>query len=120
MDRQDASHGRAVAALTSDSGPIVLPVGILAEAAYLIEREFGVHVLDVFLQDIAEGRYLLHCGESDFARIRQLVRRYADLPLGFADSAVIACAERHGGKVLTLDLRHFGVVAHEGTIMVLP
>ena len=33
---------------------------------------------------------------------------------------MIACAERSGGRVLTLDLRDFGVVAREGTIDVLP
>ncbi len=53
-------------------------------------------------------------------RIRALARRYADLPLGFADAAMIACAKRHGGRVLTLDLRHFGVVAREGGLIVLP
>ena len=31
-----------------------------------------------------------------------------------------ACAERNGGKVVTLDRRDFGVVAREGTITVLP
>ncbi len=44
-------------------------------------------------------------------RVRELVRRYADLPLGFADAAVTACAERHRGRVLTTDYRHFPVVA---------
>jgi uncharacterized protein len=65
-------------------------------------------------------RRTLDCGEQDVPRIRTLVRRYADLPLGFADAAVIACAERYGGRVLTLDLRHFGVVAREGNLTLLP
>jgi len=34
------------------------------------------------------------------------VDEYVDLPLGFPDAAVIACAERSGGRVLTLDLRN--------------
>jgi len=51
---------------------------------------------------------------------RNLARRYADLPLGYADAAVIACAERSRGLVLTLDMRDFGVVAREGTIQILP
>ena len=33
-----------------------------------------------------------------------------------ADASVIACAERNGGKVLTLDFRHFRVVAREKRI----
>jgi hypothetical protein len=50
------------------------------------------------------------------SRTHELMRRYADLPLGFADAAVIACAERHRGRVLTLDLRDCGMVAREGRI----
>jgi predicted nucleic acid-binding protein len=59
------------------------------------------------------------CGEGDFPRIRQLVARYSNLPLGFADAAVIACAERHGGNVLALD-RDFAIVAREGAISLIP
>jgi hypothetical protein len=33
---------------------------------------------------------------------------------------VISCAERNGGRVLTLDLRQFGVVADEGNVSLLP
>ncbi len=77
-------------------------------------------MLDTFLNDLETGSYALDCGEQDVPRIRELVRRYADLPLGFVDAAVTACAERRGGRVLTLDLRHFGVVAREGTITIVP
>jgi predicted nucleic acid-binding protein len=63
---------------------------------------------------------VIDCGDQDLARIRMLVNRYDDLRLGFADAAVIACAERYGGRVLTLDLRHFGVVARQGTITIVP
>jgi hypothetical protein len=48
------------------------------------------------------------------------VRRYRDLPLGFADAAVIACAEDNDGRVLTFDRRDFDVVSREGTIAVQP
>ena len=49
--------------------------------------------------------------------MRQLVSRYADLPLGYADAAMIACAERRGRRVLTLGA-HLDVVAKEGTFAV--
>ena len=73
-------------------------------------------MLDGFLTDLESGAYLLDCGERDLARIRELVDRYTDLPLVFADAAVIACAERSGGRVLTLDRRDFGVVARDARI----
>jgi predicted nucleic acid-binding protein len=51
---------------------------------------------------------------------RQACREYAELPLGFADAAVVACAERSRGRVLTLDLHDFVVVARAGSITILP
>lgn len=120
VNRRDPAHERARAVLSQDSGPRLVPVGILAEITYMIERRLGLGALDVFLLDLESGAYVLECGEADLPRIRQLVQRYADLPLGFGDAGVIACAERSGGRVLTLDLRDFGVVAREGRITILP
>jgi predicted nucleic acid-binding protein len=62
----------------------------------------------------------LDCGDDDIPRIRGLASRYEDLPLGFADASVVACAERNGGRVVTLDDRDFAVVAREEAIVVLP
>lgn len=120
LDRKEAHHEHAKAALLADDGPYLVPTGILAEVCYFIEQRLGQHTLDLFLEDLQEHRYLPEPIESDFARIRELVKRYADMPLGFADACVIACAERNGKNVLTLDWSHFGVVAAEKTIRLLP
>lgn len=49
--------------------------------------------------------------EDDYRRMAELVRRYADFPLGGSDAAVVALAERMGAReVATLDHRHFSVV----------
>jgi predicted nucleic acid-binding protein len=120
LDRRDINHDRVMAVNRDDGGPFIVPVSILSEVSYFIERWFGATSLRVFIDDLVIGRYALDCGENDLRRIRALVQRYEDFPLGLADAAVIACAERHGGKVLTLDLRHFGAVAREGTITILP
>lgn len=120
MDRRDADHKRVRDALTGDPGPYLLPSWILAEVAYFAEVRMPAKAADALLDDLATGAYSIECGDGDVPRIRELVRRYADLPLGIADAAVIACAERNGGRVLTLDLRDFAVVAQEGKIQVLP
>lgn len=86
----------------------------------MIEERLRTEALENFILDLEDGGLTLECGEEDLPRIRELIGRYADLPLGFADASVVACAERHGGKVLTLDHRHFGVVAGEGKISPLP
>jgi uncharacterized protein len=120
FNRADPHHQAAAAVLESDSGPYFVPAGILAEVAYMLEVRHGTERLDSFLGDLESGAFALHCGERDLARIRALVRRYKDLPLGFADAAVIACAEGSGGLVLTFDRRDFDVIAREGTVSVQP
>lgn len=119
LNRKDPDHERVTSALLADAGPYLVPSGILAEIAYLTERRLGPRALKALLQDLEAGALALECGNEDLPRIRELVARYADLPLGFADAAVIAVAERSGGRVLSLD-RHFHVVAREGTIQVFP
>jgi len=118
--RRDANHQRVRNALGSDPGPYIVPVSILSEATYLIERGLPSRVLHAFLELLGSDEFQLDCGEQDFPQIRELIGRYADFPLGFSDAAVMACARRNGGRVLTLDLRHFGVVAREGWLTVLP
>lgn len=120
LNRRDRAHAAAVAALESDPGPYLVPAATLGEVAYLVEERLGIKVLDLVLADLESGAYTLDCGEADLGRARQLVQRYEDLSLGFVDAAVIACAERNGGRILTLDLRDFGLVAAEGRITILP
>ncbi len=121
FNRDDDYHMQMLAARDADPGPYLVPAGILAEIAFMTESVLGLEVLEDFLLDLHSGAYTLDCGAQDFARIHALVHRYADLRLGFADAAVIACAERNGGNVLTTDRRHFPFVARgEKTIRVLP
>jgi hypothetical protein len=77
LNARNPDHARVRAALERTRAHL-LPAGILAEIADLVERRLGVAVLD--------------CGEDDFARVRELVRRYSDLPHGTADACVIACS----------------------------
>ncbi|HUH15372.1 MAG TPA: GNAT family N-acetyltransferase, partial [Gaiellaceae bacterium] len=120
LDRRDPDHELVAGALHQDRGPYLFPAGILAELAYLVERRLGPVALDAVLEDLETGVFSFDCGDSDIPRIRELVARYADLPLGCSDACVVACAERNGGRVLTLDERHFRVVAREGGIAVVP
>jgi hypothetical protein len=106
--------------LEEERGPLILPVPIMSEVAYMIEALFGVRLLSAFLEDIEAGGYTLDCCLKDVGAIRELVNRYSDLPLGLADGSVIACAERSGKCVMTLDRRHFDVVGRELGLTVLP
>lgn len=119
-ERRDLHHAAALAILPQERSQCIVPVGSLGEVAYFLERWGPAVGIDPLLADSLSGRLTLDCGDGDISRIRDLVHRHADLPLGCVDAAVSACAERRGGRVLTLDRRHFGVVGREGTITVLP
>jgi predicted nucleic acid-binding protein len=120
LNDRDQAHARTLAQLSQEPRPHIIPAAILGEVTYMIDQRARAGGLDDFLADVEAGAFELDCGEDDFPRIRALVRRYADMPLGFADAAVIACAERSGGRVLTLDLRRFGPIARELPLRLLP
>ena len=120
LNRADPDHGAVKAVVLGERGPFLVPAGIMAEIGYLVEERLGTRVLSAFLDDVLAGNFMLVCNEESLSRVRDLVNRYDDLPLGFSDAAVIACAEIHGGRVLTLDVRDFSVVAKEGLIQIVP
>lgn len=116
----DRRHEVARDALGSSEDDTVVPAPILAEIAYMLETRVGPKALRAFLDGLIRGETYLDCADADLPRTLELMDRYTDLPLGFADSAVIACAERSGGKVLTFDRRDFEIVAAEVPITIVP
>jgi predicted nucleic acid-binding protein len=118
--RKDPHHAAMREARDADPGPYFVPAGILGEIGYMLQSRPQLTALETFLTDVASGAYSFDCCEGDFPRIQALVGRYTNLPLGFADAAVIACAERNRGRILTADRRDFDIVAGEGRIVVLP
>ncbi len=120
LSTADGGHRPVTAALRQEAPPYLVPAAVLGEVGYFIEDRYGWQVLERFLDDLAAGSFSLDCGDDDVPRIRGLVGRYADLSLGLVDAAVIACAERNGGRVLTLDQRDFSVVGREVSLTILP
>lgn len=114
LDRTDPAHTSVLTTMRADRSARIVPVGILAEATYMLDVRIGAEAVLAFLRDLDSGALSPDCGDGDFGRVRELVDRYADLPLGYADAAVIACAERRTAPVLSIDDRDFTVVAREG------
>jgi hypothetical protein len=119
LNRSDPNH-KAIAKIVMESDGLLIPVGILAEIAYLVEHRLGSRTLDLFFEDILKANFGLDCGLDDLAEIRQLVKRYDNLPLGYADAAVMTCARRTASGVLSLDRRDFEIVRRELGFVLLP
>jgi hypothetical protein len=82
----------------------------VAEACHLLGERLGARVEEQFLRGLVE--FDVRAPESeDWVRMANLVRQYADFPLGGTDASVVALAERVGAEIiLTLDHRHFAAV----------
>jgi hypothetical protein len=85
---KDRHHEACTALFRSFRGPIV------TEVAYFLQIEPGPAVEAAFLDALARGELIVEATTAqDFARMADLVRQYADFPLGTADASVIAAAE---------------------------
>lgn len=112
LDRADADHA-ACAALLLDAGePIIVPAPVVVELEWLASSRLEPSAFLAFLADVEAGAVVIADLEGpDYTRVRRLLERYRDLPLGLVDAAVLAVVERFGERRLaTLDHRHFAVV----------
>jgi predicted nucleic acid-binding protein len=112
LGRDQRDHARALAAIQSDPGPVVLSPYVLAEIDYLLLQRFGPKTGLQFLAEVASGAFeLASFGRADLARAVTVLEKYRDLRIGLADASLVVLAERFGTtRVLTLDERHFRTV----------
>jgi len=110
IDADDNLHAACVAALESETNPI-LPDVVLPELTYLILRELGYQTLATFLRAIAAGEMTqAQSTPQDLARAAELLEKYADNKVDFVDCVIVAMCERLNlTKVLTVDRRHFAI-----------
>jgi predicted nucleic acid-binding protein len=123
-DRSDPHHAACARLLEKAEGSLVTSPLVIAEAAYLINRELGataeLALYSAIIEDALVVETLTH---ADWLRVRELAGQYRDLPLGGTDASLIALAERlDTARVATLDHRHFRVVrpAHVPALTLLP
>ncbi len=124
VDADDRHHQASLRLLLDHPGPLLVPILVITEVAYLIGSRLAVEAEVRFLGDLAAGELTVEpVAAGDWLRIAELVGRYRDLPLGTVDASVVAAAERLDIiEIATLDRRHFGVVrpAHASTFEILP
>ena len=111
-DRTDRHHSASATIISDDPGPLVTTAMVIAEAAYLLDRELVPDAEAALYTSIIDNDLTVESlGPHDWTRIRELVETYADLRLGGTDASLIAIAERLGvTRVATLNRRHFTVV----------
>jgi len=109
IHEDDDLHSRCKEVLLSlrDSLATVWPV--LTEAMYLLN--FSWEAQSALWEMVEAGAVeLLPLDKSDIPRMKELMRKYRDLPMDLADAALVRVAERERlRRIFTLDRRDFQV-----------
>jgi predicted nucleic acid-binding protein len=105
----DQEHDRCRTALASIRRPLCTVWPVITEALYLLD--FSWEAQDAVWAMLEEGGVtLIALDDGDVPRMRELMRKYRDLPMDVADAALVTVAEREGiTRVFTLDRRDFEV-----------
>ncbi len=114
LDRSQRLHADCTRFLEEWQGTIVSTEAVLTEATHLLGRVKGGRqaCLDFFL---AGGALLVPSAEVSLRRCRKLLDEYADLPMDYADSTLVALGEELGTNlVFTTDRRDFSVYRLRG------
>jgi predicted nucleic acid-binding protein len=105
IDADEPDHARCRDALKQLEPPMVTTWPVLTEAMYLLGDAAGWSAQRALWQMI-EGNALevLDLQAVDVSRVRALMEKYRDTPMGIADATLVALAETRGLKrVFTLD-----------------
>lgn len=122
IHKDDANHLRCVATLKSISEPLGTVWPAFTEAMYLLS--FSWKAQDALWEMVERGVVdVLALEEGDLSRMRDLMKKYKDLPMDLADAALVAAAERDKiRRIFTLDRRDFEIYrpAKLGRFIILP
>ena len=107
FDPKDDSHGGARASLQQVREPLVTTAPVLTEAFHLLDPgSQGAEALRQFIE--RDGLNLWFFEQKHLRRALELMRRYSDHPMDFADASVVVAAEQlRTTRVFTLDRNDF-------------
>jgi uncharacterized protein len=122
IHEDDNEHRACKDVFASFNEPLGTVWPVLTEAIYLLS--FSWEAQTALMEMIETGAVeILPLGVADIPRIRELMRKYRDLPMDLADAALVRVAERERlRRVFTIDRRDFQIYrpSRIGRFVVLP
>ena len=111
-NRKDRHHNDCLQAIQSAPYPRLVPATVVTETCYLLARDAGIEAEALFLDAMASGFFTpVDIEATDYARMAELLRQYADRPLDATDASIVAVAERlNVVDIITLDKTDFTLV----------
>jgi len=122
LHADDQNHARCVKALRSLQEPFGTVWPVLTEAMYLLNFSWKAQAA-LWEMIVTESVTILPLDREDAPRMRELMRKYRDLPMDMADAALVRVAERENlRRIFSLDRRGFTVYRPEkvGRFSIIP
>ncbi len=110
LDRGQPEHAACLKVFEKWSRPVLTTEAVITEATHLLGDLTG-GVSAVLRLVLDGGAVLVPGSEEALRRADDLVRRYADLPLDYADATLVVLAEEVKSEhILTLDRKDFSTL----------
>lgn len=115
IDNSDEHHLTVGSIADSIHQKVIVPIPVITETAYLVQKNRGVSGLVAFSDSLAVTKFILEPPiDIDYVRTAAILRKYNDANIDFVDACIVAMAERLKiTKILTVDRRHFGIFKPE-------
>ena len=113
FDASDKYHARAINFIKNNKSILITTIASVTETLHLLD--FNRNAQIDFLEWVNKGAVeIQNIENSDFSRIRELISKYRDLPMDFADACLVFLAEKLNiNMVATID-RDFTIYRIKG------
>jgi uncharacterized protein len=107
--QRDSNHRATQTALQVIQEPLITTYPVLTETCYFLQSRPGSMTPSQFLKQVSQGLVqIFQLQPHHLVRMTELMERYADRPMDFADASLVVLAEHLGhGRILTVDRRDF-------------
>jgi uncharacterized protein len=113
LNRRDRYHSWAIDQINQIRQPLLTCEAVLSEACFLLSKiaNGSGAVMELVRRGVLAVPFRF---AEEAAAVARLLKRYANVPMSFADACLVRMAEQHGrSTVLTLD-RDFNVYRKNG------
>jgi predicted nucleic acid-binding protein len=109
FDKNDNYHNTCFDLLETIKAPLITTTAVLTEAFYLLS--FSWHTQNALWKFIIQGNLSIYDLDNSLLKMcHELMNKYHDLPMDFADASLIAVTEAENiSTVFTLDHKDFKV-----------
>ena len=109
IDRSETRHAECVQWLKYFSGRLYSTEAVLTEVLYLLNFSIAAQcaALDFVLESVVE---IVPASTQSLKKTKNLMKKYADLPMDFADATIVCLAtETRMQNVVTFDRKDFAI-----------